>query len=113
MPAARRVFLKALAVAPLAPQAVAPVVTPVAAPPASTAPATGTDAVAEALAEAAQREAGGRLDAAELARVRRQIARSLDSAARLRSALPLRNADEPVTLFDPRPPEVVAPGRRR
>jgi len=118
VPAARRVFLKALAVAPLAPQAAAPVPAPAASAlptPALPTPATGTEAVAEALAEVAQREAGGRLDAAALASVKKQIAHSLESAARLRSALRLRNADEPVTVFDPRLPQPspAGPGGRR
>jgi hypothetical protein len=102
----RRSFLRALALTPLAPavlaggapaQAPAP---PVPAPPAP--PPSGTDAVAEALSEAVRREHGADLDAAALEAVRKEIARSLESARRMRSALRLGNADEPVTSFSAR-----------
>ena len=92
MAAGRRGFLKAVAIAPL---------TPVALAEAEVQPAAGrgADALADALAEAVRREHGAHLDADGLARVRKQIASNLESAARLRAAARLGNADEPVTLF--------------
>jgi hypothetical protein len=96
--AARRGFLKAVAIAPLVPGALAPApaAAGAAAPPGA---GTGAGGVAEALAEALRREHGAHLDADALARVTKEIAASLESAARLRRAVPLGNADEPVTLF--------------
>lgn len=108
MPADRRVFLQALALAPLAPQALAPAAARVPLP--APAPAA-SETVADALTEAARREFGAHLDPGELAAVRVEIARSLEGAARLRAAARLRNADEPVCLFDARPPR--AGGRER
>jgi hypothetical protein len=106
---ARRSFLKALALAPLAPEAVAapqkppaPTSPAPAAGPLPPAPATGPDAVAEALTEAVRREHGAHLDAAGLAAVKKEIARSLESAAKMRAALPLENGDQPVTFFSAR-----------
>lgn len=104
---ARRSFLKALALAPLAPEALAapqkaPVPASPAPAPALPAPATGTEAVAEALTEAVRREHGAHLDAAGLEAVKKEIARSLDGAAKMRAALPLVNGDQPVTLFSAR-----------
>ena len=98
MAAARRGFLKAVAFAPLVPGALAPA--PAAAG-AAAAPAAdpGAGGVAEALAEAVRREHGAHLDADALARVKKEIAAGLESAARLRRAVALGNADEPVTLF--------------
>jgi len=106
----RRSFLKALALTPLAPAAVAASPAPPAVPaqaaapaaPPAAPPATGLAAVAEALAEAGRREHGAHLDAASLEAVKKEIARSLESAARMRAAMALRNADEPVTLFSAR-----------
>jgi hypothetical protein len=94
--AGRRGFLKAVAIAPLTPVALAGAEVPPA--------ASGDNAVAEALAEAVRREHGAQLDADGLARVRKEIASSLESAARLRAAARLGNADEPVTLFSATPP---------
>lgn len=105
---ARRSFLKALALAPIAPEALAappqtpPAPAPPAAAPAPPAPAIGTEAVAEALTEAVRREHGAHLDAAGLDAVKKEIARSLEGAARMRAALPLANGDQPVTLFSAR-----------
>lgn len=104
---ARRSFLKALAVAPLAPEALAPPRKPPtpahpAVAPAPPAPAIGAEAVAEALTEAVRREHGAHLDAAGLVAVKKGIARSVEAAARMRAALPLANADQPVTLFSAR-----------
>jgi hypothetical protein len=102
----RRSFLKVLAVAPAA-IATAGLPTPVTAGQAPAAPPTapsaaGTEAVAEALAEAVRREHGADLDAAGVEAVRKEIARSLERAARMRAALHLGNADGPVTFFSAR-----------
>ena len=100
MPDARRSFLKALAAAPLAPAALAaepPSTPPAAAPPAAA--ASSAEGVAEALAEAVRREHGEHLEAAGLEAVRKQIARSLENAARMRRALPLANGDQPIPFF--------------
>jgi hypothetical protein len=103
---ARRSFLKALALAPLAPEALAAPQEPPApsspVPAPLPAPATGEEAVAEALTEAVRREHGAHLDAADLSAVKKEIARSLESAAKMRAALPLANGDQPVTLFSAR-----------
>jgi hypothetical protein len=96
---ARRSFLKALAVAPIAPAALGAPPSAAAPPAAPPPPASGLEAVAEALAEAVRREHGAHLDAAGLEAVRKEIAHSLESAAKMRAALPLANDDQPVTLF--------------
>jgi hypothetical protein len=107
MPLARRGFLKSVAAVPLAPAALSPL----AAPPAAGTPPAGNDAVAEALTEAVRRQFGEHLDAAELAAVKKELARGLDDAGRLRQAARLGNADEPVSRFEARPPQ--APEKRR
>ena len=104
----RRGFLRSLALAPLAPAALAPQAAPTPLPAAP--PAVGDGAVAEALAEAVKRQFGVHLDAAELEAVKKEITRNLESAARLRQAAGLGNADEPVSRFEARPP--AAPGKR-
>jgi hypothetical protein len=106
MATARRRFLKSLAVAPLVP-ALAPPPTPAPAAP------SGHEAVAEALAEVVKREFGAHLDAAELEAVRKELARGVERAERLRKAARLRNADEPVSRFEARPPEARPRGERR
>ena len=103
----RRGFLKSLAVAPLAPAALRPQV------PVPTPVPVGHEAVAEALAEAAKREFGAHLDAADLDAVKKELARNLESAERLRRAARLGNADEPVNLFAARLPRVRGEGGRR
>ena len=117
MKTARRGFLKTFAAAPLAPVALVPQATPVPAPApppaAAPAPPTGREAVAEALAEAVKREFGAHLDAADLAAVRKELLRGLESAERLRRAAGLRNADGPVNPFEARPPAVPGKGDRR
>ena len=60
-----------------------------------------------------RREFGPHLDAAELDAVKREIARNLESAARLRHAARLANADEPVTLLRGRPSAAAVKGSRR
>jgi len=106
MTTARRGFLKSLALVPLAPVALAPQAGP-APPPA------GDAAVAEALTEAVRREFGPHLDAAELDTVKKELTRNLESAARLRQAAKLGNADEPVSRFEARPPAAPEKGTRR
>ena len=113
----RRGFLKSLAAVPLAPAVIGPQAAPAPAPApppaAAPAPPTGHEAVAEALAEAVKREFGARLDAAELVAVKKQLARNLEGAARLRQAARLGNADEPVNRFEARPPAPPERGGRR
>jgi hypothetical protein len=111
----RRGFLKSLAVVPLAPAAIGGQAAPAPAPasPPAALPAPGDGAVADALTEVVRREFGAHLDAAELEAVKKQIARSLESAALLRRSAGLVNADEPVARFDARPPAAVERGGRR
>ncbi len=113
MAAARRGFLKAVALAPLAPAALAaPQAPPAASGGVAPAPAaTGVEAMAEALTEVVRREHGSRLDAEALARIRKRIARRLEGAERLRRAAQLGNGDAPVTTFDPMPPSAPAEQR--
>lgn len=113
MAAARRGVLKVMALVPLAPSALLagqsaatrPAPTAGAASPEAAAPAPAVDCVADALTQAVRCEHGDRLDAEQLAHVKRKIARSLEAGARLRRAARLRNADEPVTLFHALPAE--------
>jgi len=103
VPAPRRGFLKALAVAPILPGALtrdALTAAQAQAAPASTPPG----GVAEALAEAVRREFGAHLDAQELEEVRKELERNRAAAARLRAAAKLANADDPVGRFEARPP---------
>jgi len=100
MPPVRRDFLKSVALVPLAPAALAPQ----APPPVAPATPAGTEAVAEALAEAVKRQFGAHLDAGEIETVKKELTRNLESAGRLRRAARLRNADDPVGLFEARPP---------
>ena len=113
----RRGFLKCLAVAPLAPAAIAPQAAPAPAPappPASApAPPTGHEAVAEALAEAVKREYGAHLDTAELEAVRKELRAGRERAERLCKAARLSNADEPVNRFEARPAGAPGRGERR
>jgi hypothetical protein len=104
----RRAFLGALAVAPVVPAALAP---QTAVPPASP-PVSPDAAVAEALAEAVKREFGSQLDPAGLDAVRKELARGLERASRLRQAARLDNADAPVTRFEARPPAASETGGR-
>jgi hypothetical protein len=82
-------------------------------PPAPASPAAGHEAVAEALTEAVKRQFGARLDAGDLAVVRRQIEQGLQSAGRLRAASRLGNAVGPVNLFAARLPEAQGKAGRR
>ena len=110
MTTARRGFLKSLALAPLAPATLAPQATPAA----SAVPPPGGDAaVAEALAEVVKRQFGAHLDDAELEAVKKELTRNIESAARLRQAARLGNADEPVSRFEARAPMAPEKGGRR
>jgi hypothetical protein len=104
----RRAFLGALAVAPVVPAALAPQAP---APPASP-PVSADEAIAEALAEAVKREFGSKLDDAGLDAVRKELARGLERASRLRQAARLDNADAPVVRFEARPPASETGARR-
>ena len=108
MAAARRGFLKAVASLPLASPALAAQSPP--GSPAGPAASEAADASpASALAEAVRREHPDQLDPAAIAEVRKQIARALERAARLRRAARLTNADPPVTAFSPLAPEAERP----
>lgn len=113
MTAPRRGFLKALALAPIVPGALVPQAPPSVPAPSGTGALDGAPDVAAALAEAAKRQFGAYLDAAELEEVRKELVRQRDAAARLRAAVRLANADEPVTRFEARPPAAVAAGDKR
>jgi hypothetical protein len=107
----RRGFLKTLAAVPLVPAAAAvaqtPAATPAPAPVPSPSPAApGT--VAEALTRVIAERYGPQLDADALREIAKGIQDAQDAAGRLRKALKLTNADEPVTLFGARPPRVRA-----
>jgi hypothetical protein len=103
MPVARRGFLMSVAAVPLAPAALG--AQSAAAPPGE------KDTVAEALAEAVKKEFGAHLDAAELEAVKKELAKGLERAERLRRVARLTNADEPVTRFEARPPQRRGGGR--
>lgn len=107
----RRGFLRALAVAPVAPGALERESPPA---PAAGAPAlTGASAsVEDALAEAIRLQFGAHLDAAELAEVRRELERNRAAAERLRAAARLTNADDLVNRFEARPPVAPPPAGR-
>lgn len=108
MPSPRRSFLKSLAVAPLFPRAL---LAPQAAPAPSAAPASPSPSpspapgpVAEALGQVVQQRYGSHLEAGDLAEIKKGIEENLQAAERLRKALRLGNADEPVNLFQAAPP---------
>jgi len=114
LPSGRRRFLSSLAATPLLPAALAQT-PPAAAPPVEATPSPSPspspaprDAVAEALTEAARRHFGDRFAAEQAEDVRLSIAENLQAAERLR-ALGLGNADEPVTVFNPRVRRPAAP----
>lgn len=101
----RRGFLKTLAAVPFVPAAAAvaqaPVTTPTPAPsPSPTAPGP----VAEALTRVVEERFGAQLDADALREIAKGIQDAQDAAGRMRKALKLTNADEPVTVFTARPP---------
>jgi hypothetical protein len=107
MPVARRGFLRTVAALPLA-LAEEPGLAPAALDPRAAPPAAlpgEKDAVAEALAQAVKAEFGAHLDGPGLEAVRKEIAKGLARAERLRQQARLGNADEPVTRFEARPPQ--------
>ena len=121
---ARRGFLKSLAAAPLLPAALvhpqaAPA--PPAAPPSSPSPGESPPSpAADALGEAVRHRYGAQLGPGDLEEIKKAIEGNLQAADRLRKALALGNPDEPVTLFQARPPgparaaaRVPAPRPRR
>ncbi len=99
MPVARRGFLMSVAAVPLAPAVVGAQSAP---PPV---PLAEENAVAEALAQAVKAEFGAHLDAAGLEAVKKELAKGVERAQRLRKGARLTNADEPVTRFEARPPQ--------
>ena len=109
----RRSFLKSLAAAPLLPralvaqQAVPSPAAPLPSPSPSPSPVPGP--VAEALAQVVQQRYGSQLEAGDLEEIKKGIEENLQAADRLKKALKLTNADEPVNLFRAVPP---APAKR-
>ena len=81
----RRAFLKSLAAAPPSPS-------PVPGP------------VAEALGQVVQHRYGAQLEAGDLDEIKKNIEDNLQAADKLKKALKLTNADEPVSLFQAVPP---------
>lgn len=104
----RRRFLKSLAAAPLLPAAwAAPQAAPSAAPSPSPTPTpseTRPGAVAEALGEAVRHRYGDHLQPADVDQIKKSIEENLLAAERLRKRMKLGNADEPVVVFQARPP---------
>lgn len=110
MPTPRRFFLKSIAAVPLAPGAAAalaqtpspsPSVSPSPTPSPSPAP---PGPVAEALTRVVEQRYGSQLEPADLKEIAKSIDESLQGAERLRKAMKLTNADEPVSTFEARPP---------
>ena len=121
MPTRRRSFLKSLAAAPLLPRTLvaAPQGAPQAAPSAPPSPAAAPGPspspspvpgpVAEALGQVVQQRYGSQLGPGDLDLIKKNIEDNLQAADRLKKALRLTNADEPVNLFHAAPP---VPGQR-
>jgi len=107
----RRGFLKTLVAVPFVPAASAVAQTPAATPTPSPVPSpspTAPGPVAEALTRVVEERYGAQLDAEALREIAKGIQDAQDAAGRLRKAMTLTNADEPVTLFGARPPRVRA-----
>lgn len=107
--AGRRRFLASLAATPLLPSTLTqtlPAPSPPSAPPSPPAPSPSPspDPVADALAEASRQRYGAHFAPGDFEEVKTAISGNLQAAARLQKALKLTNADEPVTLFEARPP---------
>lgn len=107
MPTPRRGFLKSLAALPLLPgvataQTPAAAPTPVPSPSASPSPAP-PGPVAEALTRVVEHRYGSQLEPVDLKEIAKGIDESLQGAERLRKAMKLTNADEPVNTFRARP----------
>jgi hypothetical protein len=101
----RRGFLKTLVAVPLVPTASAVAQAPAATPtPAPVPSPTAPGPVAEALTKVIEERYGAQLDADALREIAKGIQDAQDAAGRLRKAVKLTNADEPVTLFSARPP---------
>ena len=98
----RRRFLASLALAPLAPSALAAL--PVQAPPVAPPPPPAPEPVVEALAEIVKRRYGAHLSDDDLLAVRKLLVEAVKTGDRLRAAAPLGNGDEPATVFEARPP---------
>jgi len=114
----RRRFLRSLAVAPLLPTAFSQAPTPPSPSPPIPSPSPSPPGpVAQALGEVVRIRYGSQLEEADLAEVRKGIEENLQAADRLRKAVKLGNADEPVNLFRPRvappPPPAIVRRRRR
>jgi hypothetical protein len=126
----RRRFLRSLAAAPLLPTALSapppapPSPSPAPAAPSPTPPASPVPSpspsppgpVALALGEVVRIRYGPQMEEADLAEVRKGIEENLQAADRLRKAVKLGNADEPVNVFHARlstPPAPPAARRRR
>lgn len=108
MPTPRRRFLASLALAPLAPQALAaPAQTPAPASPPVPEP------VVDALAEIVKRRYGAHLSGDDLIAIRKLLVEAVKTGDRLRAAAPLGNSDEPVTVFEARPPAQGRKGGRK
>jgi hypothetical protein len=105
MPTPRRGFLKSLAAVPLLPAAAtAQTPTPSATPTPAASPSPAPPGpVAEALTRVVEQRYGAQLDADALREIAKGIDDSLQGADRLRKAMKLTNADEPVTTFRARP----------
>jgi hypothetical protein len=113
--ARRRTFLASLAAAPLLPAALVQVAPNPPAPPSpSPSPSDRPGPMALALAEAARHRFGDHYRPGDHEEVAKGIQANLQAADRLR-AVPLSNADEPVTAFSARPPRPApaGAGRRR
>lgn len=108
--AGRRRFLASLAATPLLPSTLtqtAPAPSPPSAPPPSPpapSPSPSPDPVADALAEAARQRYGAHFAPGDFEEVQKAISGNLQAAARLQKALKLTNGDDPVTIFEARPP---------
>jgi hypothetical protein len=72
------------------------------APSPSPSPAPGP--VAEALGQVVQERYGAQLEAGDLDEIKKNIEDNLQAADKLKKALKLTNADEPVSLFQAVPP---------
>jgi hypothetical protein len=113
--ARRRTFLASLVAAPLLPAALAQVAPNPPGPASPTPAASPSDEpgpMALALAAAARHRFGAHLEAGDEAEIAKGIHANLQAADRLR-AVPLGNADEPVTTFAARPPVPPAKGSPR
>jgi hypothetical protein len=104
----RRGFLKTLAAVPFVPAAAAAAQTPAPSPSPSVSPTPPPPPgpVAESLTRVVEQRYGAQLDADALREIAKGIDDAQQAAERLRKAMKLTNADEPVTLFGARPPRV-------